>query len=34
VIEEAYEGEMLALRRALSSQRSEKEEQRETIFHS
>jgi len=28
------EGEMLLLRRALTSQRSEKEEQRENIFHS
>jgi len=34
VIKEADEGEMLVLRRALSSQRSEKEEHRENIFHS
>jgi len=34
VIAEADEGEMLLLRRALSSEQSEKEEQRENIFHS
>ena len=34
VITEANEGEMLVLRRALNSQRSENEEQRENIFHS
>jgi len=32
VIEEADEGEMLVLRRALNSQRTEKEEQRELFF--
>jgi len=30
----ADEGEMLVLRRALSTQKSEKDEQRENIFHS
>ena len=34
MIAEADEGEMLLLRRALSSEQSEKEEQRENIFHS
>ena len=34
VIAEADEGEILVLRRAPNSQRSEKEEQRENIFHS
>jgi len=34
VITEVDEGEMLVLRRVLNSQRSEKEEQRENIFHS
>jgi len=34
VIAEADDGEMLVLRRALSSQWSKKEEQRENIFHS
>jgi len=32
MIEEADEGELLVLRRALRSQRTEKEEQRENIF--
>ena len=32
-IAEADEGEMLVLRGALSSQKGEKEEQRENIFH-
>ena len=34
VIAEADEGEMLVLRRALSSQKGGQEEQRENIFHS
>jgi len=34
VFENVNEGKMLVLTRALSSQRSRKEEQRETIFHS
>jgi len=34
VIEETNESEMLVLRRALSSQSRENEEQRENIFHS
>ena len=34
VFAEADEGEMVVLRRALSSQMSEKKEQRENIFHS
>ena len=34
VFEEADEGEILVLRRLLSSQRSETEEQTENIFHS
>ena len=34
VIAEADEGEMLVLRRALSSQKGEQDEQRENIFHS
>jgi len=34
VVEEANEGELLVLRRAMSSLKGEKEEQRENIFHS
>jgi len=34
VVEQADEGEMLVLRRALNVQKSEKDEQRENIFHS
>ena len=34
VVEEADEGELLVLRRALSSLKGDKEEQRENIFHS
>jgi len=33
VVEEADEGELLVLRRAMSALKSEKEEQRENIFH-
>ena len=33
VVEEADEGELLVLRRALSTERGELEEQRENIFH-
>jgi len=33
-IEEAKEGELLVLTRALNSRKSEQEDQRETIFHS
>jgi len=33
VVEEADEGELLVLRRALSTKRGELEEQRENIFH-
>jgi len=34
VVEEADEGKLLALRRAMSGLKSDKEEQRENIFHS
>jgi len=34
VMEEAHEGELLVLRRALSNIKDDKEEQRENIFHS
>ena len=34
VVEEADEGELLVLRRAMSGLKSDKEEQRENIFHS
>ena len=34
VVEEADEGELLVLRRTMSGLKSEKEEQRENIFHS
>jgi len=34
VVEEADEGELLVLQRALSRCRSDKEDQRENIFHS
>ena len=34
VEDEANEGDMLVLKRALSIQKGEKEEQRENIFHS
>jgi len=34
VVEKAAEGELLVLRRAMSGLKSDKEEQRENIFHS
>ena len=34
VVEEADEGELLVIRRAMSGLKSDKEEQRENIFHS
>jgi len=34
IVEEAGEGELLVLRRALSNQKGVKDEQRENIFHS